>query len=237
MKVSRTLCGDDLTRVANDPSVRPWLLGDGPLDLSAAVADPRNIALSSKDGGWVLMSCGNGTYDVHSMFLPSVRGAEVAKALDEALQYVFIETDCAKLTTRVPDGNVAAMALARRAGFRLWYASRGSSYMVLDIRDWIQSSSACREAGEEFHHRLEAEKIKRGSALEVHDDDPAHDAAAGATFLMCQKGNAAKGVFLYNEWSSSAGYANIQLISLSPLVVDVVDAVLEGSDMRFILCR
>lgn len=231
--IRRTLDPAFLNGVANHPEVRPWLQGEGPLDLSGVISDPSNIALQAEHGGWVLQALSPGVYEVHSMFLPEGRGAGVARALVAALDYVFSATDCIRLVTRLPAGNVRAAALGRMAGFRPWFGDRAR----IEIEDWAQSSKACLEAGEWFHERLEAAKTASGSALETHDDDSAHDHAVGAAVLMCRAGNGPKGVWHYNAWAAASGYAPVTLVSVNPLVIDVVDAVLEGPDMEVLLCR
>lgn len=39
-----------LNKVANDPDVRPWLLGEGELDLGPLLADPANYGLQCEAG-------------------------------------------------------------------------------------------------------------------------------------------------------------------------------------------
>lgn len=235
--IRRTLDGGFLNTVANHPKVRPHLLGEGPLDVCPAVSDPANITLQTAHGGWVLHNLGGGAYEVHSLFLPEGRGATVKVALIEALDYVFAHTDCVRLITRLPKGNVAARALARIAGFQPWFVSSGDERARIELTDWSQRSAACLKAGEWFHERLEAAKAASGSTLGVHDDDPAHDHAVGAAVLMCRAGNGAKAVAQYNAWAQAAGYALIALVSLNPMIIDVVDAVLEGPEMEVLLCR
>lgn len=231
--IRRTLDPAFLNTVANHPDVRPWLQGEGPLDLSSVIGNPANIALQAAQGGWVLQNLSPGVYEVHSMFLPEGRGSAVKKALAAALDYVFSATDCRQIVTRLPAGNVRAAALGKIAGFRPWFGDRHR----IEIEDWAQASRACREAGEWFHEQLEAAKLAHGSALDVHADDPGHDRAVGAAVLMCRAGNPAKAVWHYNAWAAAAGYAPITLISVNPMVIDVVDAVLEGPNMEVLLCR
>lgn len=231
--IKRTLDPTFLNSVANHPEVRPWLMGEGPLDLSPIISSPGNIALQAEHGGWVLQCISPAVYEVHSMFLPEGRGANVKAALAEALDYVFSATDCRQLVTRIPVNNPSAAALGKIAGFRPWFGDR---YRI-EVEDWAQSSKACLDAGEWFHDRLEAVKKEQGSALEVHEDDPGHDHAVGAAVLMCKSGNAAKAVWHYNAWAAAAGYSPITLVSVNPMVIDVVDAVLEGPNMEVLLCR
>jgi len=233
----RTLDPSFLTSVANHPEVRPYLKGNGLLDLTEIISNPSNIALQYNGGGWVLIQVSVGVYEVHSMFLPEFRGRHVAECLTDALEYVFIHTDCHRLVTQIPDDNKQAKALGKMAGFRPWFRRSESDYMRIELEDWAQSSESCKVAGEGFHNLLEAAKVDAGSRLESHDDDPAHDHAVGAAVLMCQSGNGAKAVWYYNAWAVCAGYAPIKLVSVNPLVIDVVDAVLEGPEMKVILCR
>jgi hypothetical protein len=195
----RTLNPSYLNEVANHSSVRPWLKGEGALDLAPLVSNPENIALQFDGGGWVLRSLGACRYEVHSMFLPEVRGAKVRDNLKEALEYVFLQTDAVKLVTQIPEGNVAARALARIAGFRLWFGE----YHVLCIEDWIQASDACLQAGQQFHEKLEA-------------ISPSH--AAGAALLMLPT-NPAKAVWHYNQWAAVCFAPLLSLVSVSPLMV------------------
>lgn len=228
----RTLDPAYLNEVANHPQVRPWLKGEGTADLTPLISDPVNIALRYEGGGWLLRNLGACVYEVHSMFVPEVRGAKVKANLVDALEYVFLQTDAVKLVTQLPEGNLAARALARIAGFRQWFGE----YHVLHIEDWIQASYTCKQAGQQFHEKLEAAKRESGSDLVIHEDDDAHDHAVGAAFLMCSMGNAAKGVWHYNQWAAVSGYAQVTLLSVSPLMVDIVDAVF-GKDMEVLVCR
>jgi hypothetical protein len=56
---------------------------------------------------------------------------------------------------------------------------------------------------------------------------------------MIRAGNAEKGVEFYNRWARFAGYALIFAVSLQPVVIDVVDAVvgLGPEGMEVLLCR
>ena len=195
----RTLDSTYLNEVANHPEVRPWLKGEAALDLTPMVSNPQNIALQFEGGGWVLRSLGACQYEVHSLFVPEVRGAKVRDNLKDALEYVFVQTDAVKLVTQLPEGNVAARALARIAGFRLWFGE----HHVLCIEDWIQASDACLQAGQQFHEKLEA-------------ISPSH--AAGAAFLML-KTNPAKAVWHFNQWAAVCFAPMIDLVSASPLMI------------------
>jgi hypothetical protein len=93
--------------------------------------------------------------------------------------------------------------------------------------------------GKQFHELLEAAKIQEGSPLPVHDDEPAHDRMVGAVSRMCHRGQARKGVILYNLWANAAGYVPITLLADNPPLVDVVDGVvgIEGGAMKVLAVK
>lgn len=77
--------------VANHCDVRPWLGGDGPLDLTPMVEDPRNVCLQFEHGGFVLRNVdGYGvSHELHSLFLPKGWGRPVMAAAVKATAYMF----------------------------------------------------------------------------------------------------------------------------------------------------
>lgn len=251
MKLTRTLSADLLNAVVNHPQVRPWLGSpDVPfIDVSPLVCDPANVALVTDHGGFIFHAQGDGVYEVHTQFVPEGRGRDAAQAMWEARRYMFVETDCVELVTKVPDGNRGADSLSRLAGFEerfrregVWQAPEGTvgvSYRSLGIQAWSRLDDVAADEGAAFHEELEGVKAANGSARPVHPDDPAHDAAAGAASLMIKAGNAMKGVAFYNRWARLAGYQTIELLSLYPVVVDLRDAVVEvrKGRMEVLLCR
>jgi hypothetical protein len=78
-----------------------------------------------------------------------------------------------------------------------------------------------------------------GSPLPVHDDEPAHDRMVGAVSRMCHRGQARKGVILYNCWANAARYVPIALLADNPPLVDVVDGVvsIEGGAMKVLAVK
>lgn len=243
---------DRLNDVANDPAVFPWLgfvgqLGD--LDLTPVVENPANIALDCDHGGYVLVNQGGGQYEAHTLFLPSGRALAYEAAV-AGFRYLFTATDCIRIVTKVPAGNPHAAAHAKRCGFEevfsrpaVWAGQSGAedvSYQELTLDCWLsRSDPAAIAKGRWFHDELEAAKIASGSIREVHEDDEAHDRAVGAAVLMFQAGNAAKAAWHYNRWAALAGFAPLSVLSLNPLVVDVVDAVVEvtSAGMEVLKCR
>lgn len=249
MTLRRTLDATRLNEVANHPDVRPWLGGEGPLDLSGMISDPANFAFENDHGGFVLHRLDADLYEAHSLFLPDGRGAGVRALAEEGFRFLFTATDCMEVVTKVPEGNAAAAALARCVGFvegfrrgAAWQGPSGPlavSYQSLTFDRWRSRDPMAAERGHWFHDRLETTKANAGSDLVTHPDDAAHDRAAGAAVLMAMAGRGRKAVWTYNRWALFAGYAPIHLVSEAPLVIDVVDAVVQvaGEDMEVLLCR
>lgn len=241
--IRRTFDATFLNTVANHPEVRPWLGGEGAIDLSETINNADNFALICGHGGFVLRSLGGGVYEVHSQFLPD-SGTAAIRAMRAALRWMFTRTDAVQIVSQVPDNNDAAKGFARAGGlkqiFRREHGLLGpASYVGIRIEDWAQGANELEAVGDEFHHLLETAKIESGSSLPQHPDDPAHERAVGAAVEMCRAGNSAKGVAFYNQWALLAGYMPIRLVSVAPLVIDVVDAVvgLENGKMEVLLCR
>jgi hypothetical protein len=242
--IKRTMDATFLNKVANHPEVRPWLGGDGVLNLEGLAADPANILLETDGGGWVLHAIMPSVYELHTMFLPEGRGRAYFAAAREALRWMFSRTDALEIVTKCPDDNGPARMAASVIGFRerfrredAWAPGVGISYQVFSVDDWFVRDKECLTAGRAFHEALEAAKVAAGSTLPVHPEDEAHDRAVGACALMIQGGYLAKGVSFYNRWSIFAGYATIE--ALSPTLVDVRDAIVEVRDgqMGVLKCR
>ena len=108
-----------------------------------------------------------------------------------------------------------------------------------DVMDWMVSPQN-EQAGQDFHELLEEAKTHADSPLPTHDDDPAHDRAVGAAVMMCQRGQARKGVVLYNVWAAAAGYEQVKLLSEAPPVVDILDAIVglnNAGELEVLSCR
>lgn len=241
--VHRTFDAAALNAIANHPDVFPWLGSDAPVDVTSVLDNAENYALVSDGGGFLLKQHEFGVYEVHSLFLPEARHLTVA-AMRSGMHFMFEHTDCVRLVTEVPLNNQPAANLAKAGGFvemfRRQDAPRGpTSYQILDIDMWIQSSDALHSAGQLFHDQLEQAKGATGSTLPVHADDPAHDRAVGAAFGMIRAGNVHKGIGTYNRWARLAGYAPIHALTTQPVVIDIVDAIvaLNDGEMEILLCR
>jgi hypothetical protein len=253
--LKRTLDAAHLNAVANHPAVRPWIGGEGPLDLTAVIADPRNIALEGEPGGWVFARHEPGTYEVHTLWRPEGRGSGQLRAFREALRYLFTATDAREIVTRIPVDNEGAMYGASLSGFRQRFRrerafrqSRGEggagepvdvSYQALTIDDWAARDAEALNAGEVFHAQLQAAKARGDGAWPEHPEDLAHDRAAGAACLIIAAGNLGKGIWFYNRWAALAGYPPIRLVAEAPPLIDVgmgVIVTVNRGEMEVVKC-
>lgn len=245
--VVRTLDATHLNAVANDPEVRPWLGGDGVLDLSSTVADPWNVSVVTEHGGFIALWASPERYEIHSLFMAAGRGREAIRAMRAGLDYLFAATDATELVTKVPQGNAAALGLARLAGFTRQFTSRipwGAElvpvdFMSLSAQTWALRSRAALALGEWFHASMTDAMTQRASTLPPHSDaDDAHDRMAGAAVLMCRAGNARKAESFYNAWARFVGYPLIRVLAEHPVVLDLEGLIVEcrASSMEILKC-
>lgn len=234
----RHFTADSLNLVVNDPSVYPWVRGTmtGYLDLAPLVRNRNNILLMGEHGGVLLLQHQPGLYEVHTQVLPAGRGQWTLDMATEALHWMFTKTDAIEIVSRVPKGNLGARALAKRTN-AVFEFRRERGWSINDkvvpadvyswkVQDWMRWAPNLIERGEWFHKRLEKEYKKLGRKLPSHADDEVHDRYVGAAIDMAFAGNPHKGVVLYNRWAKMAGYAELKIVTESPLVLDIVDALL-----------
>lgn len=106
---------DDVAAVAdilNDPLVRPTIGGEGELDPTELISDPRNRLYFDERGGAIFAWRGPGIYEGHSFF--RVRGRDALDAGREALAQM---TDARMIWGATPEGNRAARWFNRQLGF------------------------------------------------------------------------------------------------------------------------
>lgn len=230
-----------INRVVNDPSVLPdvALPGQESLDLSPIVGDLRNIVLMCEEGGIVAHWREPGVYEIHTQFTERYRGVGAVKTVREMISWLFLHSPAMELQTKIPDCNKAAAGLVRAINGRFEFERAGAwqgpdgpcavAYYTLRYSDWLYTAwamGALAARGEWFHGRLDDAKRAFLSPPEAHAPDPAHDVNVGATIEMIFAQNIDKALILYNRWSRFAGYAEVRLISVNPLIIDIQDAVL-----------
>lgn len=243
--IERTFEAEFFNRICNLPEVRPSLGGEGEIDVSSVVTDPKNFALRTEHGGFILIAHGAGFYSVHTQFASEGRGAHAISAMKAGLDFMFTRTDAMRISSHCPDNNPGALGLAVKGGAKRWFRNEihplyGPGVVVAwDLFDWATSTRGLEAEGKLFHDTLEKAKLESGSDLTTHADDPVHDRVVGAASLMCKRGQAGKGVLAYNLWASAAGYQPILLLADDPPLVDVRDALvtLSGDNLEIVACR
>jgi len=101
-----------VTELLNDPSIRPTIGGDGFLDPSALILDPRNRFYFDDRGGACFAWRGPQIYEGHSFF--RVRGKDALKAGRECLALL----DYRMVWGNTPEANRAARWFNRKLGFK-----------------------------------------------------------------------------------------------------------------------
>jgi hypothetical protein len=242
--MTRTFDAAFMNTVLNHPEVHPWTGYDGTIDITLIAENVNNYVLVNAFGGFIAYNLSPGVYEVHSMFLPEGRGKQLLQFSKECLEYMFTRTDCHTLVTQLPDNNASAISLATMVGFQPYFrrenTPRGpTAYARYTLDEWVQDTESLETEGEWFHSNLRSCKECLGSELPDHDHDPSHERAVGAAVKMIKAGNAFKAIDYYNNWAKLAGYAPVELLSFNPVVVDVVDAIVEIRDgqMEVLKCR
>lgn len=231
-----------INRVVNDPSVLPEvaLPGQENIDLSQLVSDLRNIVLMCDEGGIVAHWREQGIYEIHTQFTSKYRGIGAVRTVREMVSWLFLNSPAMELQTKIPEVNKSAHGLVQAINGRLefdrqdvWPLADGKfcsmDYYALRYSDWLYSPWAAGKLaarGEWFHQKLDAAKSAFLAPPDEHGHDAAHDVNVGATIEMIFADQTEKALTLYNRWSRFAGYAEVRLISLAPLVIDIQDAVL-----------
>lgn len=237
----RTMDHRFLEALANDPEVRPWLGGNPneSIQLEDMISRPGNYAFVNTEGGFVVHLLAPGLYECHTIFRPGTTGRPLLHLLWEAQEYMFIETDCEDICTKVLDGNTGADRLAKLAHFVEKFSRNGVSYRNLSLDLWADAcSTRLRAEGASFHERIGAAKAAAGVVEPQHEEDPLHDQYVGLASLMVKAGNVTKGVDQYNRWAVMAGYAPSAIIWGQPVVIHTGDAVIavRNGDMEVLKC-
>ncbi len=245
--IRRTIDATQLNEIANSPAVRPALGPGNGLDLSGLLDNTNNVGLVGESGGFLVEKMDDfGLYECHSMFLPNGKTLPV-EAAHEALRYMFIETDCSEIITKLPQLNNAAKGLARATGFRTLFERIDAfeyqsgeccdvAYASLPYMRWVATAPNLEEHGKWFHTRLE--QLTEGRIPE-HTEEPIHNRMVGAAVLMFRVRNSLKGAAFYNRWARFAGYDAVRLISINPTIIDMGIVTIEVSwtDMEVLRCQ
>lgn len=215
----------------------------GAIDLTESIADQRNVLLIAEGGAIVFFCLEPGVYEVHTNFLPDHRGKHALSASLAAYRWMFTNTDCMVILTRIPVPNLAADVWARVAGFtlefrrnKIWPTDTGlvdMKFYALRYDDWVRQTPSLSDIGKRFHEKLDSERLRLLAPQEGHSDEECHDRHVGASVEMIHGGQPEKAVILYNRWAIFAGYRLVSLIARDPLMFDIGDAVLQVCDGEF----
>lgn len=238
MRLERQTDATLANKIVNDPSIYPWVRGsaDGPLELSSVIANHDNHALFCNDGGVIFVRHMPGFYEAHTQVLPRARGSGTLAIGRAALHHMFTRTDAVEIITRVPEGNIAALAGAKRIGgtfeFRteLGWIQDGkvipADIFAIRIQDWMRTAPGLEERGHWFHEKLEDDLRALGREQFIHDDDAVHDRYVGAAIEMISGGQPHKGVVYFNRFAVAANHTPVELVTLNPLVIDIKSALI-----------
>lgn len=247
--ITRAVDAKFINEVLNHPAVRPHVHAPAGirLDMTQVVSNPNHVVLTGEHGGMIFIQHVKGVYEIHTQVLPDGRGAWALQMAQECVDWLFSKTNAIEVFTRVPEGNVAAMALTRACGAKpeetVWQELSGVMSKVTifsgRIQDWIRIAPQLPARGQLFHVKL-AEKYKAMNLnLAVHDEDPWHDRHVGAAVGMFLGGQPVKGMMVFNRYAAMSMAPPMKILSLDPLVVDITDCRLEiiGDDFEVITCQ
>lgn len=243
--VRRSFDAKEINAIFNDPSVFPMLAlpGSASIDVAPLVADERNVFLIAEGGVISFAWHDVNTYQVHTGFKKGFRGSNAIRASRAAYRWMFTHTDCFELLTLVPGNNPAAALFCRLVGATFEFERKaiwptpdgdvGVSFWSFRYDDWIRKTPELMLSGREFHSRLEAEFSRHDRWEEQHADEDCHDLHVGACAEMIYAGQLDKAISLYNRWARFAGYGELALISRSPAVIDIGNALLQIAEDSF----
>lgn len=223
-----------LTSILMHPQVRQWVSHDGapPFDPTKYTAHAKSFAVLVDGGAWLAPCLERDTYGVHTALLPELRGQRALDAAAAALEFAFIHSDAQQLWTMVPANNVRAGWFAREMGFKphsrregVW-RSEGQAwamdYLRTDIDSWVVANTSMRRVGQAFHAFLE----QNGQPAE-HVEDPIHDRYVGLAYTLAHVGQVDKAQRVYNRYARACGYEPFDILSRSPLRINIHSHVLE----------
>jgi hypothetical protein len=143
MRLERVTDTARIISLIRHPAIEPAMLMGAdiaPELLAAFASSPQVVALLTDEGGFIAFPAGRQVYEIHAMLLPKSPPAE--PLLQQALRYIFQQTDALAISTWVADDNRAARRLAERAGFvplrdAAPLGTPGTEYL-LTLKEWVK---------------------------------------------------------------------------------------------------
>lgn len=240
VEITRHFDATRVNEIFNDPGVRdafnvPSLEGQ-PLDFTPFINNHNNYALVGEHGCVLLRQHQPGIYECHFAVLPEERGRYTVGFGFKVFEYMFTETDCLEILTKCKVTDIASNAGARVGKFEKLFTSKpyikdpsglvAMNVYSLTIQHWAATAPGLEEAGERWHERIKA----------LHEEDPVHNRYAGAALLMLYGGQPFKAVGFYNRIASLSGYQPVTILSVDPLIIDIIEAKIKvvGRDFEVI---
>lgn len=159
MIIRRDPMGDICNAIVNHPTVRPGMISanDEVLDLRPLAHDPRGVLLLGEPafGCFLCYRVLDGVYEVHAGILPEGRGPWCLEFGLSSVRHMFTTTDAIEIITRIPQGHIGTLALAKRTGFKeRWqrphcrFRGQDVPYGVWSVSmlDWFPADDAERES-------------------------------------------------------------------------------------------
>jgi hypothetical protein len=120
----RTFDATPLNKLANDPLVRPYLLGEGEIDLNPVASNPSHFVFwyPQTPIGFVFERLDDViTAEVHTIARPGGEFTNILDCAREVVDWVFVNTTVERIYTKVARNNPGARMLANRVGFHNWH--------------------------------------------------------------------------------------------------------------------
>ena len=188
-----------------------------------------------KKGGHIVINKGNGVYEAHTLSLPDGRGRNMLRLMQDARAFMFLKTNAIEIQTFVPENQSQTLLWANISGFRENFKRDkcfnyngemiSGNYLSMSYQDWVLKDKHNLKVGQAFHAQIEKFELL------THEDDPVHDAWAGATW---RSEVSTKAISYYNQWAARTGYQQVQIVNLAPVVVDIGNAIIQlNADRSF----
>lgn len=115
--LTRSTDADAINAVINAPEVRPFVGGEGVLDITPALLLPNNVALMGEHGGFLFAWSAPGVYEVHTFILLGGRGEWARAAASHAIESMA-RIGASMLWTRIAPEQENVIAFALEMGMR-----------------------------------------------------------------------------------------------------------------------
>lgn len=229
--VERTFDPQRMNAIMNHPAVRPTIadMPEGRIDATEVMRHETTYALIGDHGAVLLHANIPGIYEVHTNILPEGRGGWTLDFLESAKLWMFAQTDCFEVLTRVPRGHLQAKAATLAAGMTLEFERPKCRFMdkevpveiySIDIAKWASTCPFLEDIGADFHEEIVREWRRNGGTEDGHGYDENHNRYVGAAVAMVRGGQVLKAVNFYNRWAVVSRHPGVRIVSVDPVVVE-----------------